>query len=365
MNDRELDRLAALIAEALLRTRRRPAAGPAPVRPGTWLPSPVRPEPPQAGGPPPVWSGAAQRLDDVAPGAGRTRPGPAPEGGVRRPSIAELTNLKRAAAAGRGVTPAGAPTGRTMHRSSGMSDRKVAIEVPIGVSNRHVHLSPAHVQALFGTTQLVEAKPLTQPGQFAARETVAVTGPKGRIEAIRVVGPSRGETQLEVSLADARTLGVTPTVAASGSLAGSSGGVTLHGPSGTVTLDRGVIVAARHLHLAPGDAAKWGIRDGDRLDVRCGAGPRQTTFHDVLVRSTPAYATELHLDTDEAFAAGVRTGDRASILLVHGSNRAHRQLVTERDVIALARAGGAIPAGALLTPSARDRARALGLAVGP
>ena len=363
MTDGELDRLAALIADALLK-KRRPASPPA-ARPGPWLPSPVRPEPPQGGGAPPVWSGAAQRLDDVAPAAGRDGPAPEKTGGIRRQSIAELTNAKRAAAAGRGVTPAGAPTGRVVHRSSGRTDRTVAIDVPIGVSNRHVHLSPAHVQALFGTTQLVEAKPLTQPGQFAARETVGVTGPKGRIEAIRVVGPSRGETQLELSLADARTLGVAPGVAASGSLAGSSGGVTLHGPSGTVSLDRGVIVAARHLHLAPADAARWGLRDGDHLDVRCGAGPRRTTFHDVLVRSTPAYATELHLDTDEAYAAGVRTGDRATILLVHGAERAHRQLVTERDVIALARAGGVLPAGALLTPSARDRARALGLAVGP
>ena len=363
MNDRELDRLAALIAEALLRTRR--PSTPAPMRPDTWLRSPVRPEPPQGGGPPPVWSGAAQRLDDVAPGPGRGGREADAGSGVRRHSAAELTNATRAAAAGRGVTPAGAPTGRVVHRSSGRSDRKVAIEVPIGVSNRHVHLSPAHVQALFGTTQLVELKPLTQPGQFAARETVAAAGPKGRIEGIRVVGPSRGETQLEVSLADARVLGVAPTVAASGSLAGSSGGVTLHGPSGTVTLDRGVIVAARHLHLAPADAAKWGLRDGDRLDVRCGTGSRLTTFHDVLVRSTPAYATELHLDTDEAFAAGVKTGDRASILLVHGSNRAHRQLVTERDVVVIARAGGSLPPGALLTPSARDRARALGLTIAP
>ncbi len=362
MNERELDRLAALIAEALVRARRGSTAMGR--RSAAWLPDPVRPDPPRGGGEPPVWSGAAQTLDDVAPGRRGETSARIP-GGIRRASTADLTNATRAAAAGRGAPVQAAPTGRAVHRSSGRSDRRLAIEVPIGVSNRHVHLSPAHVQALFGTTTLVEAKPLTQPGQFAAREAVAVAGPKGRLEAVRVVGPSRGETQLEVSLADARTLGVTPGVAASGSLAGSSGGVSLQGPAGTVALDRGVIVAARHLHLSPGDATKWGLRDGDRLDVRCGSGPRSTTFHDVLVRSTPAYATELHLDTDEAFAAGVRTGDRATILLVHGSDRARRPLVTERDVIALAKAGGALPAGALLTPSARDRARALGLAVQP
>ena len=362
MNDRELDRLAALIADALLRARR-PSAPPA-APPGPWLRPPVRPEPVTRGGEPPVWSGAGQRLDDVAPGRGSARGSPPAEGAIRRQSVADMTNAARAAAAGRGTAPVVAPTGRAVHRSSGRSDRRVAIEVGIGVSNRHVHLSPEHVRTLFGTTQLSEAKPLTQPGQFAAQETVAVAGPKGRIESVRVVGPSRGETQLELSLGDARTLGITPVVAASGSLAGSSGGVTLSGPAGSVTLDRGVIVAARHLHLSPGDAAKWGLRDGDRLDVRCGTGARSTTFHDVLVRSSPAYATELHLDTDEAFAAGVRSGDRASILVIHGSSRARRPLITERDVIALARAGGTLPADALLTPSARDRARALGLAVG-
>ena len=361
MNERELDRLAALIAEALLRERR---AAPARARTEPWLAIPVRPEPAVGGGTPPVWSGAAQQLEDVAPSApGRRDQGdrPAVPGSIRRQPIGELVNARRAAAAGRGTAPETAATGRMVHRSSGRADRRISIEVAIGVSNRHIHLSPEHVRALFGTSELVAAKPLTQPGQFAAREAVAVTGPKGRLESVRVVGPSRGQTQLEVSLSDARILGVSPTVAASGSLGGSSGGVTLHGPAGTVVLGRGVIVAARHLHLSPADAARWGMRDGDRLDVRCGSGPRATTFHDVLVRSSPSYATELHLDTDEAFAAGVRTGDRASIVLLHGAAPSRRPLVTERDVIDLARAGASLPAGALLTPSARDRARALGL----
>ena len=388
MNDRELDRLAGLIADALLRMRRSQsgAAGPISVRAsvtpsgpfatggtahapraaGQWLPNPVRPEPRTVGGEPPIWSGAAQKLEDVAPASPATgNAGPAANRASRRQPIGEHTNATRAAAAGRGVTPRGAPPGRTVHRSSGRADRRVAIDVGIGVSNRHVHLSPAHVRALFGTTELVAAKPLTQPGQFAAREAVAAIGPRGRIESIRVVGPARGETQLEISLADARALGVAPPVAASGSLEGSSGGVTLQGPAGTVALERGVIVAARHLHLAPADGARWGLRNGDLLDVRCGTGPRATTFHNVLVRMAPTHVTELHLDADEAYAAGVRTGDRASILLVHGSEQVRRPLITERDVLALARAGTALPAGALLTPSARDRARALGLAVAP
>jgi putative phosphotransacetylase len=238
---------------------------------------------------------------------------------------------------------------------------RLPITVPIGVSNRHVHLSPEHARTLFGSTSFTVARSLKQPGQFAASETVTAEGPKGRIDGIRVVAPARGETQLELARSDAARLGVDAPVAASGSLAGSAGGVTLVGPHGRVTLDRGVIVAARHLHLAPNDAARWGLRDGDRLDVRCGEGPRAATFHDVLVRAGPAHATELHLDADEARAAAVSTGATAAIVARREGRPAKRPLVTERDVIALARAGRPIPTDAILTPSARDRARALGL----
>ena len=205
-------------------------------------------------------------------------------------------------------------------------------------------------------------RPISQPGQFAAAETVAIIGPKGRIEKVRIVGPARGETQVEIALSDARVLGLDVPVAASGSLAGSVGGVTLKGPAGTVVLDRGVIVAARHLHLAADDASRWGLANGDRLDVRCGDGPRATTFHAVLVRAGKMYATELHLDADEAFAAGVKTGDRARIIAKASADRPRRRsLVTERDVMRLSSEGASLPANAILTPSARDRARALGL----
>jgi hypothetical protein len=129
-----------------------------------------------------------------------------------------------------------------------------------------------------------------------------------------------------------------------------------------VTLDRGVIVAARHLHLSAEDATRWGLADGDRLDVRCGDGPRATTFHAVLVRAGKMYATELHLDSDEAFACGVKSGDRARIIAAAPrSGPRARRLVTERDVMRISSEGGALPPDALLTPSARDRARAVGL----
>ena len=364
MTPDELDRLARLVADTL--TPGTPASTPAsapasaPKRgaamgTGNWLPIPVRPEPPARGGEAPVWSGAAQLLGDIAPLRAGER------ASAHRESTANMTRITRAAAAGKGDAVRGAPTGRTVFGGRTAVRRGLAIAVPIGVSNRHVHLSAEHVAQLFGKA-LSGKRALTQPGQFAANESVRAEGPKGAIDGIRVVGPARGATQLELALADAERLGITAPIAASGSLAASAGGVTLVGPAGKVTLQAGVIIAGRHLHLAPDDAAKWGLRDGDRLDLRCGDGVRATTWHGVLVRAGTTNATEFHLDGDEANACNVTSGDTATIVAVHPRGAARRMLVTERDVARLAAAGQPIPAGALLTPSARDRARALGLA---
>ncbi|MDQ6887860.1 MAG: PduL/EutD family phosphate acyltransferase [Gemmatimonadota bacterium] len=349
MTESELDRLAALIAQSLLARRDPPApAG------GRWLPTPVRPETSPRGGEPPLWSGAALDLSDVAPGA---------DSGVprRRAATGELTNAVRAAAAGRGTPPEVGPRGRVTLDGRRRGRTAPALEVRIGVSNHHVHLSPAHFKLLLGADAPTRERPLAQPGQFAAAEMVTVIGPSGRVEHMRVVGPLRSETQLELAPSDCRRLGITAPVAASGSLADSAGGVKLEGHAGTLTLERGVIVAARHLHLAAADAQRWGLRDGDTLDVRCGIGSRAVTFHGVLVRSGPTHATELHLDADEALAAGVRSGDAASIVRWESAPARRRALVTERDVLALARAGQTVPPGAILTPSARDRASALGI----
>lgn len=351
MTDAELDRLADLIARALL--AREPGAPEGAAR-ATWLPSPVRPVPSARGGEPPAWSGAAQDLSDVAPSGAGTPP-------RFRPSGAELARVTRAAAAGKAPPrdrPAREPEPRlTRQRAVGAP----AIDVPVGVSNRHVHLSPEHVAVLFGGTPLTVARPLTQPTQFAANETVSMVGPKGRIDGVRVVGPSRGKTQLEIAASDAAVLGIDAPVAASGELEKSVGGVTLVGPAGRVDLARGVMIAARHLHLSVTDSRRWGLRDGDRLDVRCGAGARAATLHDVLVRSGDGHATELHVDGDEARAAGVRSGDVASIIAWRSPSTTRRPLVTERDVLEIARNGGRLPANAILTPSARDRALSLGL----
>ena len=214
---------------------------------------------------------------------------------------------------------------------------------------------------MFGGATLTVSRALTQPGQFAAAEMVAAQGPKGTLAKVRVVGPTRGETQLEIAASDAAALGVQPPVAASGSLATSIGGITLVGPAGRVELRRGVIIAARHLHLSAADSKRWGLRDGDRLDIRCGAGARAATLHDVLVRSGDGHATELHLDGDEARAVGVASGDTATVIAWRSPGPGKRPLVTERDVVRLAREGARVPADAILTPSARDRAAALGI----
>jgi len=191
----------------------------------------------------------------------------------------------------------------------------VGATVPIGVSNRHLHLAPADVTRLLGDGKtLTVDRMITQPGQFAAVERIDVVGPKGKITGMRVVGPARTATQVELSLTDARMLGVSAHLANSGKLGDSASGLTLVGPAGSVALSSGVIIAARHLHCGPEDATRLGVSDGDWIDVVCGTGSRQVVFEGLLVRAGPAHATEVHLDTDEAAAAAVVTGDQARIV---------------------------------------------------
>jgi putative phosphotransacetylase len=358
MNDDDLDRLARLIADEIARGL---AGPPRPEAAATWLPTPTRPEPATRTHDPAPWSGAGQSLGDIAPVR-------SPVASRHRGDAGEHAVAVRAAAAGagperRGKEKQGATTAARTRLRQG-AGRLAGATVPIGVSNRHLHLSAAHVQVLFGGPMLTVDRVISQPGQFAAAERVTVAGPAGRIERVRVVGPPRGETQLELAPGDARQLGVTPPVAASGSLASSLGGVRLEGPAGSVELGRGVIVPARHLHLAPADATRLGLSDGDMLSVRCGEPGRSATLHGVLVRSGPGHATELHLDGDEALALGVATGDTAVLASRESpGSTTRRRLLTESDVVRIAGAGGAIPPGALLTPSALDRARALGVPV--
>ena len=179
--------------------------------------------------------------------------------------------------------------------------------VPIEVSAHHVHLSQEHVDALFGPGhQLTPDADLSQPGQFACQEKVSLIGPKGRVERVRVLGPTRPQTQVEIAMTEQFKLGIDAPIRESGDLQDTPG-VTLEGPHGAVAADRGVICALRHIHMSPEDALRFGLRDKYRVQVRVGSG-RELIFGDVLVRVHPSYRLALHLDTDEANAGNVTSG---------------------------------------------------------
>lgn len=185
--------------------------------------------------------------------------------------------------------------------------------VPVGVSARHIHLTQEHVEALFGEGyQLTEFKPLSQPGQFAANETVAVIGSKGQFDKVRILGPARKASQVEISRTDSFAIGVKAPVRESGNIEGTPG-AKIKGPKGEVELEQGVIVAARHIHFHTSDSEKWGIADQQMLKVRVG-GERGVVFENVIARVSDSFALDMHIDTDEGNAAGVKTGDTAEII---------------------------------------------------
>ena len=182
----------------------------------------------------------------------------------------------------------------------------------VEVSAHHAHLTQAHVEMLYGAGhQLTKHADLSQPGQFACNEQVTLVGPKGRIERVRVLGPVRKATQVEIAMTEQFKLGVHPPVRESGDIADTPG-CTLEGPAGSVTLERGVICALRHIHMAPADALRYGVRDKSFVRVRV-AGEREVVFGDVLVRVDPNFSLAMHLDTDEGNAAGIETGAKGFI----------------------------------------------------
>ena len=183
--------------------------------------------------------------------------------------------------------------------------------VELEASGRHVHLTKEQAQTLFGHG-LTPERPLSQPGQFLARERVTVQGPKGEFRNVAVLGPERKEGQVEISLTDGRTLGIDPPVRLSGDVAGSPG-ITLEGEKGSVTLSQGVIAAQRHVHLTPADAAKFGVRNGQTVRLQTYTA-RPTVYGDVAVRVSPDFASYVHLDYDEANACGFRKGDLGRLL---------------------------------------------------
>ena len=183
--------------------------------------------------------------------------------------------------------------------------------VELEASGRHVHVTKDQAMTLFGHP-LTRDRDLSQPGQYLAKERVTVIGPKGQFENVAVLGPERKEAQVEISLTDGRTLGITPPVRPSGKVEGSPGAV-LVGPKGRVTVSQGVIAAQRHIHMTPEDAAHFGVKDKQvvRLQVYTA---RPVVFEDVLVRVSPDFETFVHLDYDEANACGFRKGDLGRIL---------------------------------------------------
>ncbi len=182
------------------------------------------------------------------------------------------------------------------------------LKIPIGVSNRHVHLSRKDVDVLFGKGyELTKKADLGQPGQFAANETVAVRGPKGEFKKVRVLGPLRDESQVEISLTDGFQIGAKAPIKESGHL-DNTPGVTLVGPKGSVDLPKGTIVALRHIHMNPQTAARLGLHDKDVVEVET-FGERAGVLGNVLVRVSDKYALEMHVDIDEANACSLRNKD--------------------------------------------------------
>lgn len=181
-------------------------------------------------------------------------------------------------------------------------------DIPIGISNKHVHLSKHDFDILFPNQVIEELSKLSQTGQFAAKQVVTLTGPKGDIEKVRVLGPFRSETQVEVSMTNARDLGIAAPIKKSGDLVESKG-IVLSTDFGKVKIERGVIVAKRHIHMNHIDAKFMGISDDQEVSVLVGDNERQITMSGVVVRVSESSVLEMHLDTDEANAAGL-TGNK-------------------------------------------------------
>ncbi len=200
------------------------------------------------------------------------------------------------------------------HGSGEMEVRDGVPLIPLGVSNRHIHLTRPTFQRLFGEKAEFESlRPLYQPGEFASKHTLAIAGPKLRtIPGVRILGPLRKYDQVEVSLTDAIFLGIDPPVANSGTL-DEAAPLTLIGPNGSVYLERCAIVASRHIHMTGADARRLGVQDGDLCRVRVG-GAKPTVFENVLIRTNDAWKLQIHLDTDDANAANIREDSSVEFL---------------------------------------------------
>lgn len=185
--------------------------------------------------------------------------------------------------------------------------------VPVNMSNRHIHVSKEHLEILFGDGhELTNVKDLSQPGQYACDEKVDIEGPRSALKGVRILGPVRPNTQVEISMFDARTMGVEAMVRPSGKIEDTPG-CTIIGPKGKVEIKEGVIVAARHLHLHTSDSEKFGLKDKDIIRVKIG-DERALILENVIVRVHPDFALDMHIDIEEGNAAGIQNGAQGEII---------------------------------------------------
>ncbi|MCM3691939.1 phosphate propanoyltransferase [Neobacillus niacini] len=249
--------------------------------------------------------------------------------------------------------------------------------IPIAVSARHIHLSQEHVEELFGAGyKLTKKGDLSQLNQFAANETVMIAGPRGSIERVRVLGPVRSSTQVEVSWTDAMKLGVKPHLRDSGNIIGSAP-FTLVGPKGSLYLDEGLIIAQAHIHMDLQDAKRLNVEDGEYVTVEVD-GVRPIAYRNVKIRVSERYRLEMHIDTDEANAGFIakgtigyisRPGEERTRLIeqdslpVRSESKPHnyrKKLLSNNDIRIINETEIVIEKGTIVTPLARDTARELG-----
>lgn len=186
------------------------------------------------------------------------------------------------------------------------------LTIPVGISNRHIHLKQEDIEVLFGKGyELSKLKDLSQKGQYASKETLTICGPKSIIEKVRVLGPARKETQVEVSMGDAMKLGVKAQVRMSGDINGTSG-ITLVGPKGTVILNQGLIVSQRHIHMNEEDAKRFDVKNGEMVSIVV-EGARGGKYDNTCVRIDSSFTLECHLDTEEANSMGLSPNSKVSI----------------------------------------------------
>jgi putative phosphotransacetylase len=198
--------------------------------------------------------------------------------------------------------------------SAVLKQSQPALTVPVGVSARHLHVTREHLDILFGKGHQLHVKKELMGGQFAAEERVTIVGINLRvIENVRILGPERSATQVEVSKTDARQLGLNVPIRESGDIEGSMP-ITIVGPAGAVRLDQGCIVAQRHIHMNPDDAQRFGVKDKQIVCVKTQDGARKGILSNVLVRVHDTYRLEMHIDTDEANAFGIQQSDQVTII---------------------------------------------------